>query len=313
VADTALELGASHRLGANAMVSNGEPYPFIVTEVAVQKQNPDGSTVEALEVVVVLPAPPPQRVGKPLVQIQPDIYNCQSEAGDAKTFRFVYTDKNTGNYLTTDIGRNIAARTFVLPDLDILERQDSLVSVYLTRNENLAGKPIAKVFVYTTPTVSFPDPLLPTLTSDQVVNLATIDAKDANSPVTRSLSCQLALLYEVLFQNAGTDSVTLTMTAYYEYSPSSQVPNVRLPVFLMPPTQVALREGGAGQPVADIIAEQAQGCQNWFRSLQPVTTAAVLFFDLTIMSNLTERPMPVLHLSGLNLPLVYINPPLDQQ
>ena len=309
VADSATELG-NLRLGEKGMVSNAAPYPFTITEVAVQKQNPDGSTVEALEVVIELPALPPARVGTPLVQIQPDIYNCQAEAGDPKTFRFVYTDKNTGNYLTTDIGRNIATRTFILPDLDVLERQDSQVSVHLTRNEKLAGKKIAEVFVYTTPTVSFSDPLLPTLTRDQAVNLATIDAVDANTPVTRSLSCQLGLLYEVLFQNAGTDSVTLTMTAYYEYSPSDQIPNVRLPVYLMPPTPVSLRSKGAEQPIADVIAEQAQGCQSWFKSLQPVTTDAVLFFDLTIMSNLTERPMPVLHLSGLNLPLVYIDPPL---
>jgi LysM repeat protein len=310
VADTAADLDTSLRLDAGALAGNAEPFPFTITEVAVQKQNPDGSMVEALSVVVVLPAPPPPRVGKPLVQIQPDTYNCQPDGGDAGTFRFVYTEKTTGDYLTTDVGLTIAGRTFVLPDLDVLERQDSQASVYLTRNENLAGKPIAGVFVYTTPTVSFPAPLLPTLRREQPVNLATLYAVDGNTPVTRSLSCQLALLYEVLFQNAGTDSVTLTLTAYYEYSPSRQIPNVRLPVFLMPPTQVAIRQGGAGEPIADIIAEQVQGCQGWFQSVQPVTTKAVLFFDLTIMSNLTERPMPVLRLSGLNVPLAYLNPPL---
>jgi hypothetical protein len=78
----------------------------------------------------------------------------------------------------------------------------------------------------------------------------------------------------------------------------------------MPPTQIAVRTGGTGTPLEQLIADQAAACVAWFNAMQPSTQGAAFFFDLTIMSDLTARPMPVLHISNLTLPLTQIDPPL---
>jgi hypothetical protein len=309
IADTAGALFAGLLL-TGGKSNSGTPYPFTVSESSITVTKDKVDVPGVLCVTVTLPAPPPSNVGSPMIQIQPD-YSCHPYGQpDSKTFSFVYTNA-AGDYLLASQAAKIAERTFVLPSLDILEHQNAEVSVYLTRNEILAGRKIADAFVYTTPTVSFADPLLPTLTNDKPIDLATINAIDGNTPVTRSLSCQLSELYQVLFQNSGTSSVTLSLTAYYEYAPSSQVPSVRLPVYLMSPTQVAVRDNGAGAKLAGIISEQALGCENWYRSLQPSTLNAQLQFDLTIMSDLTQQPMPILHLSSLFVRLENIDPPLS--
>ena len=306
IADTATVIG--HSLQANALEAPlVASYPFTISEAAVDKTNPDGTNVKALQVTVALDNPPPPRVGRPLVQIEPAIYNCKPDGGDDKTFRFVYQD-SAGNYLPAETARTIPGRIFALPDMDVLERQDAQTSIFLTRNKELAGKEVADVFVYTTPLVSFPDPLHPTLDRDEPIDLATIYAKDKDDPVTRSLSCQLTLLYEALFENAGTDSVTLQMTVYYEYTVNNNVQKIRLPVYLMPPTRTAIREGGTGTKLSDVIAAQVKGWETWFQSHNPVTTGGTLLFDLTVMSNLTERPMPLLRLPGLYVSLLNLEP-----
>ena len=309
IADSAGALAAGLRL-KSGIFNSAAPYLFTVSESSITITKDKVEIPDVLCVTVTLAVPPPTNVGSPIIQIQPD-YTCHPYGQpDGQIFSFVYTNP-AGDYLLASQAAKIAERTFVLPSLDILEHQNAEISVYLTRNEKLAGRKIADVFVYTTPTVSFADPLLPTLTNDQPIDLATINAIDPNTPVTRSLDCQLSELYQVLFENSGTDSVTLALTAYYQYSPSSQVPSVRLPVYLMPPTQVAVRAGGDGAKLAEIISEQAQGCENWYSSLQPSTLNAQLQFDLTVMSDLTQQPMPILHLSSLFVQLKNISPPLS--
>jgi hypothetical protein len=78
----------------------------------------------------------------------------------------------------------------------------------------------------------------------------------------------------------------------------------------MAPTLTAIRAGGTGTPLADVIAKQSSGIRAWFNSVQPVQTNARLWMDLTIMSNLTGKPMPLLKLTSLNLGLQNIDPPL---
>ena len=163
-----------------------------------------------------------------------------------------------GAYLTWEKGKRIPRWSVVIPDLDILECQDAIASVALSRNEELvAGRPSAKPFVYQTPVVAFPTPLHPSVDSEAPIDLASVFA---GAPERRSLFCQLSLLYEALFAAAGTNSVTLGMTARYEYAISPALPKVCLPVFLQPPTRVRLAEGGEGLPLAQATALQVAGC-----------------------------------------------------
>ena len=259
--------------------------------------------VDALTVTVTLTEALPAGAGAPLVEIPG--YTCERQAStDPLAGVFAYTAPD-GTYLPAAAGMYIAARTFVLPDLDILERQDAKAEVYITRNADLVpGKTIADEFVYTTPTVSFDQPLHPTLVVDEAINLATIFSTGPKAPVKRPLACQLAVLYDALFAQAGTDDVTLQATLYYDYAINPGLANVRLPVYLMPPTLTKLRDGGFGTPLEDVIAMQVAGWNTWWQANAPETAAGSLALDLTVMSNLTARPMPILHLTGLYVPLV---------
>jgi hypothetical protein len=265
--------------------------------------------VDAVKITIALDAALPPRTGTPYVESPTPGYHCERASGaDQNKFAFFYENAD-GNYLLASEAQKIPGRRFVLPDLDILERQDAQTEIYLTRNADLIpGKTIAEPFVYTTPQVSFENPLHPTLVNGDPVNLAAIFAAGENQPVRRTLQCQLSLLYEAVFANAGTDSVTLQVGLYYEYSINDALDRIRLPVYLMPPTSTAIREGGGGDKLADVIARQVQGWECWFKTYTPETKGGNLLFDLTVMSNLTQRPMPILRLTGLYLPFEYITP-----
>ena len=271
-------------------------------EFTISEGNRPIGGVDALTITVELTAQLPPRVGPPFVEIAG--YSCERQPDSGGlTSVFAYKSDVDGQYLTASVGMNIPARTFVLPDLDILERQDAQAEVYITRNADLVpGKTIADPLVYMTPTVSFDQPLHPTLVVDDPINLATIFSTGPNNPVQRSLDCQLGLLYDALFANAGTDDVTLQASLYYEYEINSEISKVRLPVYLLPPTRTQLRQGGSGTPLADVITLQVAGWTGWFGTNTPVTTGGSLVVDLTVMSDLTARPMPILHLANLYVP-----------
>ena len=96
------------------------------------------------------------------MQVEPERYECEPEEGEGLSRAFTYRQRDTGMYLPASEGKGIAARMVVLPDLDILERQDANAQVFLRRNEELVpGKPTAEPFVYQTPTVSLSAPLRP--------------------------------------------------------------------------------------------------------------------------------------------------------
>ena len=109
------------------------------------------------------------------------------------------------------------------------------------------------------------------------------------------------MLYEALFGNAGTDSVTLQMNLYYRYKINANLQYIQLPVFLMPPTLTALIEGNEGEDLSKIIEKQVKGWETWQNTCKPETLGGELIFELIVMSNLTARPMPILQLSELFL------------
>ncbi|HTW83303.1 MAG TPA: LysM domain-containing protein [Candidatus Sulfotelmatobacter sp.] len=279
------------------------PFEFVITEGEVSDTNP------ALMVTITATTWPAAGVGAPFVDIEPDKYERQPapSAGPPppdNVFRYVYKIRGTSDYLSAGDGARISERLFRLPNLDVLQRQDAETSLYLTRNEELVdGHPSADPFVYTTPTVRFPDPLLPTLTNELAIDVSTILGTTTCDPVNRTLTEHLTALYAALFVNAGVPDSTIQFVAQYEHSLNAAMLPVSVPVCMMPPVQVAVADGGAGKPLADVVAQQAAAMQAWFDAHQPSVTRASYRFDLTLMSDLTQQPMPILNLTGLYLPV----------
>jgi hypothetical protein len=300
LADSASALASENEVLFASSTHSVDPIGFTISEGEKKRGNVD----DALILTVTLTKELPPRVGRPLVEIEG--YTCEIDTDEPKKRTFYYTkdsdEDSDNNYLPFSKAKTIPGRKFVLPDLDILERQDAQTEIYLTRNADIVpGKIIAKPFVYTTPTVSFESPLLPTLFNDDQINLATIFSTGKNEPVQRTLECQLTLFYEALFANAGTNDVTLQLSLYYEYSINPAIEKVRLPVYLMPPTKMAIRSGGSGESLTEIIMNQVKGWETWFNTHSPETKGGRLIFDLTVMSDLTAQPMPILRLRGLYL------------
>ncbi|SNR54837.1 hypothetical protein [Puniceibacterium sediminis] len=272
------------------------PVKFSISEGTITKQDPDITPVEALLITLRLADLLPERVGNPFVTI--DGYDCAREpSDDPKIAQFTY--RKLGKYLPAAIGRTIPGRRVVLPDLGILERQDALASVNLTRNADIVpGKVIAEPFVYRTPEIAFESPLHPTLMNDTPVNIATIYSTGPDVPVKRPFADQLAALYTALFRNAGTADVTLQLTLYYAYSINTGLEPVRLPVFLMPPTTLTLPAGGIFDTTTAPIPQQAAAWADWWATNLPSEEGGQIQLSLTVMSDLTEKPMPVLKLTG---------------
>ena len=128
---------------------------------------------------------------------------------------------------------------------------------------------------------------------------------DKDHPVRRSFACQLSVLYETLFRNAGTSDVTMQLGLYYAYSINRDLEPVRLPVFLMPPTRASLVTDGAaaGETLDQIVEKQATTWQIWYDEHAPNLDGGQIQLELTVMSDLTARPMPILRMTSLYLPV----------
>jgi len=71
-----------------------------------------------------------------------------------------------------------------------------------------------------------------------------------------------------------------------------------LPVYLMPPTQVRIPESGVFTATTDPIPQQVAAWNRWFQANTPETRKGQLQVDLTVMSDLTAQPLPILKLTG---------------
>ncbi|MFL5539885.1 MAG: peptidoglycan-binding protein LysM, partial [Longimicrobiaceae bacterium] len=277
-----------------------------------------GDTRDAL--LVRLVGAVPAGIDPPQVLVSPDLYEVESypatqgPCAEPDTLCFVYRIKAgpgpSGSYLTAADGQTITDRTVVLPDMDILQRQDAWSTVYLTRNQILVpGRPSAEPFVYTTPEVRFSSPLFPTNDSLAEVNVATVGgAGSSPPPVTRPLPGQLENLFAVLLAHNTQPELTIQVEFSYDYPLNPSLSSVPLPVLMQAPLAVQVAGTGAGT-LQEMLATWSTSVEAWFANYTP-TCGGTLWIDLTIMSDLTQQPMPLLRLRSLYLPLQYVQPSL---
>jgi LysM repeat protein len=286
-----------------------EHFNFYIKESSVHV----GSTRAAL--LVTLVGKPPEGIGRPVILVDPGNYDYELYNGnDCKEkkfnqtdrFCFVYKKKGTNDeYLSAADGQAISDRRVVLPEMDILQRQDAWSTVSIKRNEELVpDKPSAEPFVYTTPEVRFANPCLPTIDTGQEIDIAKIYSSN-NQPIKRSLDQQLTALFTALLKDNTQKSATFQVECRYDYSINPELEPVSLSVLMQPPLSVNVKsnEGKADETLTGMISHWTEGITLWFRTHTPKKDEGVLWFDLTIMSNLTDHPMPLLRLRKLKLKL----------
>lgn len=107
-----------------------DPFAFTITEQAVA----DPETGEQILQITLAP-PPPTGIGQPIVAIDGyDTMIAATQGGCQYRFRSPGSD---GRYLTAVDGQKIAARTVVLPDLNVLAAPYARASCAVTRNAQL--------------------------------------------------------------------------------------------------------------------------------------------------------------------------------
>lgn len=276
------------------------PYPFTIQE---GPKNLNGQQVQ----VVSINGAPPTGVGVPWVLIDPENWEPKPWENEddpcSGTFCYYYVNRKDGKPLLSEEAQGIQNRQVLLPELNILERQDAQTSVYLTRNEHLIrDRKTNPDFVYTTGNLDFSNPCMPAIDSDQPIELADLPANQ-DQPAVRSLSGQLKVLMDTLLKENKEDKLSFQLVCGYSYMINPSLPPVSIPVFMQAMIEVNMPEG-----LEALVQQWTDAIETWMKTNQPNRTNGNLLFELVIFSSLTRQPYPLIRLRNLSLSLDYIDP-----
>jgi len=191
-------------------------------------------------------------------------------------------------------------RTVSISGLDVLLHQNGLSSIAVDRNKILfpvdgSGVATNPAFVFTTPQVSFANPIVPRLVYEEFpLNLSGTAGKD--------LEALLNNFFAELNQSGdGTVTVEVAMTGFYSYQMQSGFP-VSLPVCLLPPVEMAV-DPNVTPAFTSVLASIVAA---WITQQHPTTSGnAQVGFKLTIFGSGDKQPLLVVddlyQLVGKNL------------
>ncbi|WP_438425672.1 LysM peptidoglycan-binding domain-containing protein [Aquimarina macrocephali] len=275
-----------------------DPYSFYIKESSTTIETNTGVLLVNIFGTV------PEGIGIPIVNI-PDYNAISIDPEDGASYSYYYTSKDTGKILEASIGQSIANREVLIPTMNILNRQDADTTANLKRNVELVpGKPSADDFVYTTGNIGFSNAFHPTIDSSKPLNIATIN--NPSSPNVGTLEQQLTILFDTLLAENSQDTISILMNANYSYQANSKLSDIFLPVIMQPLQAIQVLGDGSDKALKQMISDWANSIKEWYSTNQVDNTEASLWFDLTIFSNLTAQPKPLIRLRTLTLSLDYI-------
>lgn len=288
-------------LGASLHAQAAAKYEFELLDASTGSADPYKLTVRGA---------PPSGIAAPDLAL--DGYKTVGTKSGADEWSFTFNQGDPKKPLSANDGRKLRDRTIILRDMDILERQDALTTLSIKRNVELVpGRPTADPFVFTTPEMSFPNPLRPSITESGEIRIERIGVAQKDPPRQQSLRKQLDVLFTALFAKApAKNTVQLTVRYAYDLGPAG-LQRVELPVLMLPKTDFLLpdSEGGAAMPQKDLLDALDAGVQNWFTTHRPAG-GGILEIVCVVLSNETGVPTPLLTLDDLTLHLENIVPPL---
>lgn len=200
--------------------------------------------------------------------------------------------------------KGIPERTAVLEDLNILEWQNAIAEVYLTRNEDLSDKFTTRnEFIYTTPAVKFPNKIVPLLDNDSEVNIAKTGAGER---VIRPLREHLRIFFKELMDRGLADDfqlIKLECQYAWQLRSGNSLPYVKLPVLLVPPYEFRVPAGWDLTNENSFVNQLARGIETWFSEYLPSddNVNERFLFDLSIFSKMEASKLPVLRLRNVFL------------
>lgn len=279
--------------------NQAEPYLFRLKEGA----GTVGSETEALVITII--GTPPEGIGNPTVEIPG--YTTQPYTGTCNGDFCFYFEDDQGEPLSAAVGQGIGPRTVVLPNMNILQRQDAETTVELKRNVDLVpGRVTAPDFVYTTGEVGFANPLYPLIQYDQEIEIQSVGGGGNRTGTLQEL---LTEFFAVLLAENTQETLSFLMTCTYAYRLNPVLEPVTLPVVMQPKQSFDVQQPPAGtgdRTLEEMIESWSGSILTWFGEHATSTQQGVLQFDLTIFTNLTEQNMPLLRLSSLVLALQWV-------
>lgn len=315
VANVADALSVSNLLAADA--SNSNTVSIYKFSIAESRYTPDGGP-EANEDQLLLTINPPavnllaanadlglqvsgmfkylsDEISLPLVTIDPENYAPELLEGTDNQFR--YRNCVTRQYLSFEEALGIPQRTVNVEALNALNFQNAWAAIWLTRNENISDKwQTAEAFTYRTPAIYFANRFTPLLDFGDDINIATLDPK---LPQQKTLAAQLALFFKTLLEPAQKQQETLKLEALYTYKlhNGTDAPWVTLPILLATPFVFEI-PGDYNADCADapgnLVCRLAGTLKTWASEHNPAETAARFLLDVTVFSDMSQKPLPLL-------------------
>jgi hypothetical protein len=284
-----------HKKGSNEVL----PYLFNIQE--------GSETIDDVQALIVsVQGVPPDGIGTPVVNIpgyEPQVYTGLC-TGD---YCYYYT--KDGAILPASEGQTITERSIQLPGMNILARQDAATTAQVKRNVTLVpGKPCSEPFIYTTGTVEFANAFHPTNDCLILIDISQINAPNGQHNYA-TLSTQLTNLFDALLKENAQRTLSFLMSCNYTYQLNNMVDAISLPVVMQPLQSIEVKKGadaGVEKTLEQMISDWAGSIIDWQHLNHADTSNASLWFDLTIYSNLTQQPLPLVRLRTLNLEIQYI-------
>ncbi|CBW77236.1 unnamed protein product (plasmid) [Mycetohabitans rhizoxinica HKI 454] len=268
----------------------------LVVEVAVQDGLPPAIEITGWQTTKTLPSQ----------QLPPGV------------LRFSYQDVKTGKWLNFADAQSIGDRTITFSELQIMQAQDAIATVHVSRNDNLVkGRTTCDAFVYRTPNITFPNSLQPNLISTAPI--------DIGAKRKASLEDHLNTLFTTLVSDPAQQPVNVQLECYYTYTLGTNVKSLPIPIgrpcAMQVPTRMSWSDtpSEGSTPRVQMVANFAGAIITWFNKALPSGANGRLHFSLTIMPSETKtktmpsqtakkKQKPLLTLTDLTLSLANILP-----
>lgn len=282
---------------AHELTSVDGSYSFTLKESSTNVQGTEG----VLQISVGVSEEVKNVIGVPLVFI--DGYRTEKNYKNGiSSCHFI--NEIDGSFLPAAEGQRIHKRTLVIENLNILARQNVSVSVCKDRNTELAaGKTINSEFVYTTGSVELSDHYFPNFERNEPINIALIPTGE---PVTVTLRMHLENLFRELLKENTQSTLSFKVVTTYSYEMNNLTSTVQLPVMMQPAVTFILKDPHCAPD--EMVENWTTAINQWLNQSAPSVNNAMFEFNLSVYSNLTGEPTPLIQLSNLYLELGNIIP-----
>ena len=235
----------------------------------------------------------------------PDIGGFTGDSVPGKPQWRKYT-KNESDGDAESVGR-YWRHTVSFPDRDVRSMENALCSMQLFRNASLVnGKETSDIFVYRTPSISFPSAVTPLIEMNEPFNLKNFNKKTFSEDLFTLFD---ELLYKDLSQTGALDSRQYNSALSVEWgfslieriatnSRGKEVLNAKLPVALSPDLSIKK------ESLKDSVNSLVKVYKAWYEGKKIEANTSLngsFYFDLKVFSSLSESRLPIIHLSNVTI------------